>query len=54
MQADHRLHDRPGGRIATAEGTPRHAENFHRDVDDLKFIKLFVYLTDVGDENGTP
>lgn len=25
---------------------------FHRDVDDLRFIKLFMYLTDVGPENG--
>jgi hypothetical protein len=38
--------------IPTADGIPRHAENFHRDVDDLKFIKLFVYLTNVGTENG--
>lgn len=38
--------------IPTADGVPRHAENFHRDVDDLKFIKLFVYLTDVASENG--
>lgn len=29
------------------------AENFHRDVDDWKFIKLFIYLTDV-DENSGP
>lgn len=26
---------------------PQEAENFHRDVDDLHFIKLFFYLTDV-------
>lgn len=38
--------------VPTADGVPRHAENFHRDVDDLKFIKLFVYLTDVGEGNG--
>lgn len=25
---------------------------YHRDVDDLKFIKLFVYLTDTGLSNG--
>ena len=25
---------------------------FHRDVDDLRFIKMFMYLTDVGQENG--
>jgi hypothetical protein len=31
---------------------PQQAENFHRDVDDWSFIKLFVYLTDVGAENG--
>ncbi len=28
------------------------AEFFHRDVDDWRFVKLFVYLTDVGDECG--
>ncbi len=31
---------------------PQQAENFHRDVDDLRFIKLFVYLTDVDEECG--
>ncbi len=31
---------------------PQQAENFHRDVDDWSFIKLFLYLTDVGPENG--
>jgi len=25
---------------------------FHRDVDDIKFLKLFVYLNDVGPKNG--
>jgi len=30
----------------------RHAELFHRDVDDLRFIKLFIYLTDVDDGSG--
>ena len=34
------------------DGTPEHAELFHRDVDDLRFIKLFVYLTDVGADTG--
>lgn len=38
--------------VPTADGVARNAENFHRDVDDLKFIKLFVYLTDVGPDNG--
>jgi len=28
------------------------AENFHRDVDDWRFVKLFVYLTDVGPASG--
>lgn len=28
------------------------AEHFHRDVDDWRFVKLFVYLTDVGQDNG--
>jgi hypothetical protein len=28
------------------------AELFHRDNDSLRFLKLFVYLTDVGQENG--
>lgn len=32
--------------------TPQEAENFHRDVDDLRFIKLFIYLTDVDSESG--
>jgi hypothetical protein len=31
---------------------PQQAENFHRDVDDWSFIKLFVYLTDVDAESG--
>lgn len=31
----------------------KEAQFFHRDVDDYKFIKLFVYLTDV-DENSGP
>ena len=28
------------------------AEHFHRDVDDWRFVKLFVYLTEVGQHNG--
>ncbi|MDE2454569.1 MAG: hypothetical protein KGL43_13335, partial [Burkholderiales bacterium] len=28
------------------------AEHFHRDVDDWRFVKLFVYLTDVAADNG--
>lgn len=38
--------------IPTPEGKPRHAENFHRDFDDVAFLKLFIYLTDVEPENG--
>lgn len=34
--------DRPG----------EHAELFHRDVDDVRFIKLFAYLTDVDEGSG--
>lgn len=28
------------------------AQLFHRDVDDIKFCKLFIYLTDVGPKDG--
>ena len=28
------------------------AENFHRDVDEWHFIKLFIYLTDVTEQSG--
>ncbi len=31
---------------------PEEAENFHRDVDEWHFIKLFVYLTDVTEDSG--
>lgn len=31
---------------------PQHAENFHRDVDDWRFVKLFVYLTEVSSKSG--
>ncbi len=30
----------------------KHAQLFHRDVDDLKFCKLFIYLTDVTENEG--
>lgn len=36
---------------ATSTG-PQQAENFHRDVDDWRFVKLFVYLTEVTSERG--
>lgn len=32
--------------------SPEEAENFHRDIDDWRQLKLFIYLTDVGDEYG--
>jgi hypothetical protein len=38
--------------VPTADGKPRHAELFHRDFDDVNFIKLFIYLTDVKPDNG--
>jgi hypothetical protein len=31
---------------------PEDAELFHRDVDDWRFVKLFVYLTDVEPDSG--
>lgn len=34
------------------ENGAQQAEQFHRDVDDWRFLKLFVYLTDVGTKNG--
>ena len=30
----------------------RHAQLFHRDIDDWKFCKLFIYLTDVTADSG--
>ncbi len=38
--------------IPTRDGIARHAENFHRDVDDVHFLKLFIYLDDVEDSSG--
>lgn len=35
----------------TEEGA-QHAEQFHRDVDDWRFLKLFIYLTDVNENSG--
>lgn len=36
----------PGHQVA------EEAENFHRDVDDWKFLKLFLYITDVDESSG--
>lgn len=34
------------------DGTPTRTQNFHRDVDDWRFLKLFIYLTDVDEGSG--
>ena len=31
---------------------PREAQNFHIDVDDYRFVKIFIYLTDVDKDAG--
>ncbi len=36
-----------------ADGTAQEAENYHRDVDEWRFVKFFLYMTDV-DESGGP
>jgi hypothetical protein len=36
-----------------ADGTAQEAENWHRDVDEWRFVKFFLYMTDV-DEAGGP
>jgi len=37
--------------FATASG-PKDAQLFHLDVDDVRFCKFFIYLTDVDEEDG--
>jgi hypothetical protein len=34
------------------DGKAEEAERFHRDVDDIRFVKLFCYLTDVDEVSG--
>lgn len=34
------------------DGKAEQAEQFHRDVDDIRFVKLFCYLTDVDETSG--
>jgi hypothetical protein len=34
------------------DGKAEQAEQFHRDVDDIRFVKLFCYLTDVDGASG--
>ena len=38
--------------LPSGDGTAQQAENFHRDVDDLRFVKFFTYLTDVDEDSG--
>ena len=38
--------------LPAGDGTAQHAEKFHRDVDDWRFVKLFCYLTDVDETAG--
>lgn len=35
-----------------ADGSAQEAENYHRDVDDWRFVKFFLYLTDVDGDSG--
>ncbi|PZU79357.1 MAG: hypothetical protein DI530_08950 [Sphingomonas sp.] len=35
-----------------SNGQPEEAENFHRDNDGIRFLKFFLYLTDVDDRQG--
>ncbi len=35
-----------------SSGQPEEAENFHRDNDGIRFLKFFLYLTDVDDTQG--
>ena len=38
--------------MPTKDGKAEEAEQFHRDVDDIRFVKLFCYLTDVDEGSG--
>lgn len=38
--------------VPTPGAQPEATELFHRDVDDYRFLKLFVYLTDVDERSG--
>ena len=35
-----------------ADGTAQEAENYHRDVDDWRFVKFFLFMNDVGADGG--
>jgi hypothetical protein len=32
--------------------TAKNAQFYHRDLDDFRFLKMFIYLTDVNEDNG--
>ena len=34
------------------EDKQKHAHYYHRDIDDFKFLKLFIYISDVNDDAG--
>lgn len=34
------------------DGSAQEAENYHRDVDDWRFVKFFLYLSDVDSDSG--
>jgi hypothetical protein len=36
----------------TTDGPPADVQQFHRDYDDWRFLKLFVYLTDIDAQSG--
>jgi len=36
----------------TEHKLPVNAQNFHRDIDSIRWLKFFIYLTDVGPNNG--
>lgn len=37
---------------AGSRGSSIGTQNYHRDLDDFRFLTLFVYLNDVGEKNG--
>jgi hypothetical protein len=41
-----------GGQPTDSTGATYQDDMFHRDVEDLAFVKLFIYLTDVDEDSG--
>ncbi|WP_373032496.1 phytanoyl-CoA dioxygenase family protein [Sulfurovum sp.] len=41
-----------GWRSFVIDAKPEHPQNYHRDVDDWKLVKLFLYLNDVDIDGG--